>query len=208
MPVYPDLKLIFIHVPKTAGSAINRALADHAVGRPDSLLRRATSHLPFAEPVNKVWLRRHVSAAWMKVKLGDEVWNSYRRFSVVRDPYDRAISSYEFARQRPKLRRHKAAMQRGFAEFLRAEPDERMLQAPMLTDRNGALMVQEVLRHETLTADLARICALWDLTITLPEKPLNATTRVPAEQYLTDEAVAIINTRAARDFDLFGYQRR
>lgn len=208
MPVCPDLKLIFVHVPKTAGSAIVCALSDHAQPRPDSQYRRLTSRLPFAEPINKVWLRRHVSARWMKIKLGAKVWDRFHSFSVVRDPYDRAVSSYEFARQRPKLHRHKAAMQRSFAEFLRAEPDGRMLQAPMLTDRSGAVMVQEVLRHETLDADLARICAQWDLTITLPEKPANATTRAPIDAYLTDEAVQIINTRAARDFDLFGYPRR
>ena len=208
MPVYPDLKLIFVHVPKTAGSAIQFALADHAQPLPDSLLRRATSHLPFAEPIDKVWLRRHLSARWMKIKLGEQVWTNFHSFSVVRDPYDRAVSSFEFARQRPKLRRHKAALKRSFAEFLRAEPADRMQQAPMLCDRRGALMVQEVLRHESLSADLARICAQWNLTISLPEKPLNATIRVPIEQYLTDEAVQIINTRAARDFDLFGYARR
>ena len=208
MPIYPDLNLIFVHVPKTAGSAIVAALADHALPRPSGNWRRLTSHLPFAEPMDKLWLRRHLSARWMKVKLGAQVWDRFRSFAVVRDPYDRAVSSYEFARQRPKLRRHKAAMRRSFTEFLRAEPDDRMQQAPLLTDRHGALMVQKVLRHETLAADLAAMCQAWDLVITLPAQPVNATTRAPTDSYLTDEAVAIINRRAGRDFDQFGYARR
>ena len=208
MPIYPDLNLIFVHVPKTAGSAIVAALAEHGLPRQPGNWRRLTSHLPFAEPMDKVWLRRHISARWMKVKLGDAVWNRFHSFAVVRDPYDRAVSSFEFARQRPKLRRHKAAMKRSFVEFLRAEPAERMQQAPMLTDRRGALLVQEVLRHESLSADLARMCQAWDLAIALPSQPVNATTRAPIDSYLTDEAVAIINRRAGRDFDHFGYPRR
>ena len=208
MPIYPDLNLIFVHVPKTAGSAIVAALSDHGLPRPHSLWRRLSSHLPFAEPIDKVWLRRHISARWMKVKLGDDVWDRFHSFAVVRDPYDRAVSSYEFARQRPNLRRHKAAVKRSFVEFLRAEPADRMQQAPMLTDRSGALLVQKVLRHETLAEDLARMCRIWGLTITLPPHPVNATTRAPKNSYLTDEAVAIINHRADRDFDLFDYPRR
>ena len=144
----------------------------------------------------------------MRIKLGAAVWDSFHTFSVVRDPYDRAVSSYEFARQRPHLRRHKTAMRRSFAEFLRAEPDERMLQYPMLTDPEGGLMVQEVLRHETLSTDLARMCDRWGLSITLPPEPVNATTRALRDHYLTDETVAIINARAARDFEMFGYPRR
>lgn len=65
-------KLIFIHIPRTGGSSIEKAL------------------------VGKDWFNieshtKHISASIAKRKYSD-VWDEYTTFTVVRNPWDRLVS--------------------------------------------------------------------------------------------------------------------
>jgi len=64
--------LIFLHVPRTGGTSISRALyGKHCT--------------------------EHYSARSMKA-MAPELWNAVQSFAVVRDPFDRFASSYAFVR--------------------------------------------------------------------------------------------------------------
>lgn len=209
MPVYPDLGLIFVHIPKTAGSALVRGVFHgHAQAGSDSLLSRALAFLPVPQPLHRVHLGRHATALEIRRRIGADIFARYLSVAVVRDPYDRAISYYEFMRQRPRYRRHDIALRQSFTDFLRAEPDRRMLQHLSVTDRQGDVIVSEVLRFEALTDGVAKVFDRLGLPAPAMPPPRNPTVRAPADTYLTDEAVALINRRAARDFQLFGYLMR
>lgn len=71
MPISDSLKLIFIHIPKNAGTAIEASVG-----------MRATGH--------KSW---KTYAA-----LFPHEWASYRSFAVIREPISRFISCYRYAR--------------------------------------------------------------------------------------------------------------
>ena len=43
--------------------------------------------------------RDHLPAASIKKVLGDKVWNSYFKFSIERNPYDKAVSRYYWSAQ-------------------------------------------------------------------------------------------------------------
>lgn len=73
MPISDDMKLVFIHVPKNAGTAIEKACS-----------MRATGH--------KSW--REYKQAFPRE------WREYRSFGVVRDPVDRFVSCYRYARMK------------------------------------------------------------------------------------------------------------
>jgi hypothetical protein len=205
MPVFPELGLIFVHVPKTAGSSIRAVLRPYRQAQSTSLLRRFSSHLPAAEPLDRVHIRLHDRAAWIRRKIGAEVFDGFLSFTVVRDPYDRAISEYEFLRQRPKHRRHAAAASKTFAEFLKSEPERRSLQISMIADRAGRILVNDIVRFENLAEGVNAIFARVGVTGRIGSERRNTSIRRPREDYLTDEAVSIINCRSRRDFDAFGY---
>lgn len=72
MTINHDKKLIFIHIPKNAGTSIIEALG-----------------------IENIFIDKTLDEYKNHYKL---YWNTYTKFAVVRDPIDRFISSYKFAR--------------------------------------------------------------------------------------------------------------
>lgn len=70
MPYSDKHKTIFIHIPKNAGTAITNALEMNDVG--------------------------HHTWEYYKNKY-PEKWNDYKKIAVVRNPWDRVVSNYEYA---------------------------------------------------------------------------------------------------------------
>lgn len=73
MPISNSLKLIFVHIPKNAGTAITNS------------------------KTAKFFMGGHHSAKEIKSQYPRE-WNEYFKFAVVRNPWDRVVSNYEYAR--------------------------------------------------------------------------------------------------------------
>ena len=205
MPIYPDQKLIFVHIPKTGGGTISTLMRPFEPGQPTSPFGRATAHLPVVQNVSQVHLGTHDSAAWIRRKIGKRLWQEWHSFAVVRDPYDRAISEYEYLRQTDTHRRHQRALGQSFVEFLTTEPRRRAVQSALLADRAGNLLVKEIARFETLGRDVNAIFERQGVAIRLDTVRRNTSIKKDRDHYLTDEAVAIINRRNADDFRLLGY---
>ena len=72
MTINHEKKLIFIHIPKNAGTSIIKALG-----------------------VENLYMDKTIEQ--YKEHYGD-YWNEYKKFTVVREPIDRFISAYKFAR--------------------------------------------------------------------------------------------------------------
>jgi hypothetical protein len=72
MPISNELKLIFIHIPKNAGTAITNS------------------------KTAKFFSGGHQSAKEIMNQYPKE-WNQYFKFAVVRNPWDRVVSNYEYA---------------------------------------------------------------------------------------------------------------
>jgi len=68
-------KLIFIHIARTGGTSIETAL----VGKDWWLINPKT---------------KHISAGMAQQVYGDEIWSTYTKFSVVRNPWDRVVSMW------------------------------------------------------------------------------------------------------------------
>lgn len=73
MPICDDLRLVFVHIPKNAGTAVET-----------SLRMRATGH--------KKWnVYRDIYP---------REWGEYRSFAIVRDPVERFVSCFRYAKMR------------------------------------------------------------------------------------------------------------
>jgi hypothetical protein len=90
MPVNHTLKLIFIHIPKTAGTSIEFALGMHSdletVGLEKYQDQTGNSYTLFGNGL------QHLTAIQIKKILGNDVFKSYFKLSVIRNPYERLVS--------------------------------------------------------------------------------------------------------------------
>ena len=200
-------KSIFIHVPKTAGTSIEKELG-------------------FSGP-------RHNTALQYLTHFAD-IWGKYYSFAFVRNPWDRVLSLYLYRRQ--NLRREaevsltftqwlarsaeyvrsgdNLALNRAFAprygvgtvvkddlEGWRVKFDSTL---HMLTDENGELIVDFVGRYERLQQDFDTVCARIGIEPrVLPI--LNRTEHRPYWTYYDEESERIVAELFHRDIVQFSY---
>ena len=79
MVVSHEYKCIFIHIPRTSGTSIEKTLFE----------KNTASRNP------NYWKKyKHFKASQVREHVGEDVWNSYFKFSMVRNPWDRVVSRY------------------------------------------------------------------------------------------------------------------
>jgi len=203
-------RFIFVHISKTAGSSMKRALAPYCSQPPRVGLRKVLSHLPVRENPYKVAFRPHTTARWARLKLSPPVFDSYCRFTVVRNPFDRAVSNFHFVQQRPEHHTHahvKDLTFDGYLDFLlRRRWSHDPTQLARLVDGRGNLLCDPILKFENLDAEFR---ALWqrlglDGEPALPRR--NTSRHAHYLEYYGERATRdkVVDLFGA-DFDAFGY---
>jgi chondroitin 4-sulfotransferase 11 len=193
-------KCIFIHIPRAAGTSIKEALELQGRG-----------HLP--------WQYYYL------VYPGQ--WNSYIKFSVVRNPWDRVVSAYNYAKMKKsywhdnlnKITPHpdyELLHDKRFAECCEILKNKRNLLKHeswhpqhlwivKTKDGNDSLMVDFILRYENLENDFYDLCKKLGISnINLPR--VNPSNHNHYRQYYTQETKEIIEGLYSNDIRLFKYE--
>jgi hypothetical protein len=103
----------------------------------------------------------HMPASQIHSRLGDEIWNKYLKFCVVRNPYEKVISYFFF-----EMKREGAPDDDLFAlppDQLREGFDAWLPNAKLIDDRerfmmDGEICMNDFIRYENLQSDLERMC--------------------------------------------------
>lgn len=232
-------KFIFIKTLKTAGTSMEMALSkycsegDVLTGLvPDEEEMRqevagigAQNHTwpleDYALPKRvKLMLRGHRdnkfgehTPAWLaRQRLGEEIWNSYFKFAVARNPFDRAVSRYFYTKRYFEERNLANFWDKdSFDQFLRYHPEQINENWRMYTYRDE-IIVDEVVRYEHLESDLASVSARIGLDHNLFEdlreiraksdyRPAGATSRT----VLDPDHVDLIALLCSKEIERFGY---
>lgn len=182
MPVFPELRLLFIHIPKNAGRSVEQALLG-ARGSPSSgrrtVLNRVAHALQqltrsrFAEThligtLDQVFAAQHLTLSEIQLLgLSPETVgeHAYRSFCVCRNPFDRVISSvFHFGGiGKDSQASNAATFERALDVWLdrplrdHNERAHRRLQIEYILDARGRLSVDEVLRYENLEVGFAEL---------------------------------------------------
>ena len=194
-------RCIYVHIPKTAGNSVNRVFG-----------------VDWEDHKDLAQYAREVSA---------EVFATYFKFAIVRNPWDRLFSDYNY--QRKKSRSNKLALendqgeQRTFSQWVRAA-----LANPQLCDPacwggavspwlhrwspqvdwitvNGENRLDCVLRMEHLQKDFSAVCRRLNLPVTrLPRR--NRRLHCHYSWYYDDVTREFVGHYYERDIATFGYR--
>ena len=89
MPIAHDLKIIFIHIPKTGGGTIEKSLGIFGEDNNGSL--KVNNNILYGKESNK-FLQHLTIQEIYKVK--QKEFSNYKKISFVRNPYDKIVSEY------------------------------------------------------------------------------------------------------------------
>ncbi len=183
-------KLIYIHIFKTAGVSIESF---------------------FEEP-----LYNHNTGTKILGKIGQEKWDSYFKFTTVRNSWDRMLSFY-FCRiakggQVPRIPQpikcgsnHQSHMD-NFEEWIeRVSLDQPMvMQQSHWTIVNEKMDMDFIAHFENLHEDFLHVCEQINITpSTLPH--LNKTTHRHYSQYYTEKSKSIVAEVCKEDIETFEF---
>jgi hypothetical protein len=221
-------KFIFIKTAKTAGTSIEVFLSKHC-GPTDivtPIVPAIEGHQPrnyegFINPLPEIFQRpgkifsalrhtitsrekfyRHMAASLVQKRVPAEVWNSYFKFCVERNPWDKVLSHYHMhaAREGGSL---------SLDEYL--ERGRFPINYFRYTDRSGSkIIVDRVLRYENLLAELGEVFSQlqipFDGTLGVAAKSEYRSDRRPYQQVFNDEQRKIVEKAFAKEIELYGYR--
>ena len=197
-----DRRFVFIHIQKTGGVAMEKALQSVAADAVKSFDDLAACRDPLK--------RRHLFAADLKAYLGDQEWRRYFKFAFVRNPWSRLVSWYNMCIERPSnaFMWYVKANARTFDDFLNMTdgPAAKTVynQVDYVSDDQGELLVDFVGRFETMAADFAHVCERLEINVSLER--LNASSPVDYRAYYDERTRQVVAERFQRDIKAFGYE--
>jgi hypothetical protein len=178
---------VFIHINKTGGSSIERAL-----------------NLPF----------EHKTALEKRKELGLRQWEKKFKFAVIRNPWDKVVSHYHYRVQTNQTNLGNEPP--GFQKWVRLtygcqdsiyydKPKMFMPQWKWLSDCHGKLIVDHICRFENLADDFRGVCQkIGKDPINLPH--LKASKRGSYRDYYDDPTAKIVKNWFRLDIEKFEYQ--
>lgn len=216
MPVCRARKLIFVHIPKTGGSSIEKALG--LFGRDNCGSNEPSEEILYG--ITGPRAMQHYTAAGIRKALGPGPFRDYFKFAFVRNPYDRIVSAYHFhckyggeslsfedyvvkrLAHRKLALKIPAALRPSFKPDLM--DDHIVSQHRFVLNAAGRPLVDFIGRFENLPADFEKIRARFGIESGLPH--INKSERAGCREYYTPRALRIVRTFFWRDFAAFGYE--
>lgn len=179
-------KFVFIHINKTGGTSIAKAL-----------------NIP----------PKHNTALEKIEEMGRKEWDARFSFAVVRNPWDKVVSHYYYRIQTNQT--NLGSKEIDFKEWVKLvfrdknslyydKPKMFMPQTNWVSDTHGELMVDCICRFETLENDFRKVCERLNIQYNLPH--LKSSKRGKYCDYYDEESKGIIEEWFSQDIEKFGYR--
>lgn len=200
-------KFIFVAVPKTATHAIRQALRPH-LGPADEeqvgLFQKSRIDRDGFRDVR----HGHITAAQGQELLPAEIWQTYRKFTVVRDPVERFFSFMRFRQSdHPILQKNPLAhMKAQLKQDIQTRDLWAYPQCHFLVNQDAHLLVDCVLRLENLQADFDQLCPTLGIRTSSLNR-VNETNKQATRLAVDDELLDLIAEKYRQDFEILGYPR-
>ena len=229
MIVSHRFKLIFVKTHKTAGSSLEvglgplcgeddiippmelknpEAYAKNYYGKnflgrcygQSSLVRKILSR---RSPLIGAWFWEHMPAKRIQELISPSVWESYHKFCIERNPWDKVVSYYIWKKE------GQGKAMPSFREYVLKRTHRLPHDGDLYFDPDGKLMVDEVIQFDQLEAGIRGLIDRFQLPLTWPlprEKSFSSPDRKPYQEYYDDETREKVASLYAREIKEFGYQ--
>lgn len=212
-------KFVFVHVPKTAGTAVSTMLRELTTYKDLEIGTGQLGQALQATYGRRFGLVKHAQAFRIRRVMGEADWAAYFKFGFARNPFSRLLSIYHFLSSWDKLPESEAcelAKFDGFEEFLASDHWIRnggpsgiyQPQTSWLTARGDPtkLIVDFVGRQETLAEDMDRIAERIGGGVSFDTgHKANVTPSYRKKIEWTETNVNRVVDRYRHDFKLLGY---
>lgn len=179
---------IFIHITKSAGTSIGRAIG-----------------LP---------VKHHLTAREVIAKIGKQKWNEAYKFTLVRNPWDKMVSLYKYRVRKDKTEIASSGISFTRWVHLTLGPDSDPFyynnvksfqpQVEWLKDDEGKIAIDFIGRFESIHKDFEQIKHKIGINADLPH--LNATEHKNYQDYYCAETRQIVARWYHEDIEVFGYK--
>jgi hypothetical protein len=202
-------KCIFIHIPRTGGTSIENLIW------PTGPAGKRTERDLWMGFVDKYHNKhqtgglQHLFATHILSEVGDATFTRYFKFSIVRNPWDKAVSQFAYMVKRKDLRNFIGMKQDDcFKRYLELISRKRHVQweqqVRFLRDAEGAWLVDYVGRYEVFSQSVDHILKSLGLeTCTIPHEKRSE--RGSYQDYYNDESREIVAQLYKEDIEAFGY---
>jgi hypothetical protein len=204
-------KFVFLATPRTASTSMRRVLDEHSDIR-SVHISKTLVEIPFYHHIcASVLMRIFMDQGWN--------WDSYFRFCVVRNPYDRVVSLYHH--QLSLIRRKCGGGVVGCVRYWQSEkprfrdyvmhlkPSNRLTTSLQyfVCDETGLEQVDAVLRYENLSDQFAEVCARLGIPMPLEGIPKTNVSgnRRHYRTYYDDDTRAKVAETYQHEIERFGY---
>jgi hypothetical protein len=196
------MNAVYIHIPRTAGRYIAAALALHKYIYFSRMRNRfdQTGLINIGHQSYKRLLRKGI--------IGKEFDKTSFKFTFCRNPFDRVVSHYHYARIK-----HPSVLPKDIS-FENFVMNLEKYNVPRTINKNETFraQVQSIIgvnmdfigRFENLTKDIQRVADILNIRIN-DVNPIGATRHKAYQEYYTPELEKKISEFYKEDFDFFGY---
>ncbi|MFO7804496.1 MAG: sulfotransferase family 2 domain-containing protein [Paracoccaceae bacterium] len=206
-------RFIFVHIPKTGGTAFAHAYDDRAM-KDDILIgdtpkaRRRRGRLSTLSPAGRLW--KHSTLRDIDGIIGPEEMQAWQVVTLVRNPWDRLVSYYHWLRdQRFAHPAVALAQAQEFGDFIRHPQTQASIRnspaTSYVTDARGVLRGTCFVRLEHVATDAQPLWQHLGFSLDLPHLNTSARDRDYRRYYGADTA-DLVAQMAAADIARFGYR--
>ena len=177
-------------------------------------------------PEDALWYH-HMPASRIKEEIGEEIWENYFKFCVIRDPFDKAVSAFYFFkkfRENTKPQSQQNPLKQRILRFFKPETKFKNISeefeywldsGAMIIDRDKYMIdekfcLDEVIRYESLHEGIKNVCKRLDLefdaTLLPSFKKGIRDDKMSISEIYSQKSIDIISNIFAYEIETFGYK--
>lgn len=195
-------KFIFFHNYKVAGSSISNVLSKYEPHYWIRTVLRAARYKTYHPALAN--FTQHASAIDVRKLVDPETFDSYYKFTFVRNPWDWQVSLYHYMLQKKNHFQHDLIKGMNFEDYIDWRVNHNLkTQCQRFKDSDGNTLVDFIGRFENLEDDFGKVCDLLSIERRLPHK--NPSKHQTYRDYYNDRTRELVRDAFADDIALFDY---